>query len=378
MRVGIVTQSYYPRFGGVTEHAHHSAEELAHLGHDVTIVTSHFRGEGAQRPGVERVGRNLLVPFNRAFVDLTVGWNLESRLRTLFRRHAFDVIHVHGPPSPGLPLLAVMAAECPQVGTFHMTGRSRMLELVRGPLSRRIERLTARIAVSNTARDCAEHYFPGEYRVVPNGVDTDRFNPEQPPFRYWRSPDRVNILFVGRLDPRKGVKLLIEAVPELVRRTRGRARVMVIGDSYLRGRLEASVPAAMRGHIVFLGAVPPADLPRWYATADIFVSPATGNESFGIVLLEAMASGCPVVCSDIPGYRCAVGYEGAALLHAPGDSRGLTDAVCRLVEDARFRARLGAAGRLRALEFAWPVVAAQIESVYYAAANGGVASFSTA
>ena len=369
MKIGIVTESYYPRFSGVTEHVHHSALELERLGHDVTIVTSNFRREERVLPQVERLGRNVVVPFNGSFADCTVGWRLERRLRRIFRRRAFDLIHIHAPPAPGLPLLALRAAECPQVGTFHMTGRSRIIEVLRDPLARQVDRLNARIAVSATASECAQRYFSGVYQTIPNGVDVERFHPDREAYPAWRSRGLMNVLFVGRLDPRKGVSLLIAALPELVRRARGRVRLLVIGDSYLRPFLEASVPSDLRGHIVFLGAVPRDQLPRWYATADIFVSPAMRNESQGIVLLEAMASGCPVVCADIPGYRTAVTAGETAILHEPGSASGLADALHRLVEDGALRARLAANGRLRALDFAWPKIAARIETVYLSAAS---------
>jgi phosphatidyl-myo-inositol alpha-mannosyltransferase len=364
VRIGIVTQSYYPRFGGVTEHVHATATELVRRGHDVRVITARFDEESDAGLQVERIGRNVLIPYNRAYVDYTIGWNLTGQLKALFRKHAFDLIHTHCPAAPSLPLLAVAAAECPQVGTFHMTGRNRIQEIFRGPLTRRMARLDARIAVSATAEECAGHYFGGTYRIIPNGVDVDRFHPDNDPFEQWQSPDKVNIVFVGRLDPRKGVDLLINAVPQVVERTRGRARFLIVGDSYLRAKLEGSVRSDMRQHITFIGAVPAADLPRWYATADIFVSPATGNESFGIVLIEAMAAGKPVVCSDIPGYRSAVIPDYNGVLHAPGDVDALADALCGLVEDDDHRTTLSINGRKRALDFAWPRVTDAIEAVY--------------
>jgi phosphatidylinositol alpha-mannosyltransferase len=364
MRIGIVTQSYYPRFGGVTEHVHATATELVRRGHDVRVITARFDGARDAGLRVERIGRNVLIPYNRAYVDYTVGWNLKGQLKALFRRHAFDLVHTHCPAAPSLPLLAVAAAECPQVGTFHMTGRNRLQEIFKGPLTRRMARLDARVAVSATAEECAKHYFGGTYRVIPNGVDVDRFHPDNDPFERWQSPDKVNIVFVGRLDPRKGVNHLVAAVPHVVERTRGRARFLIVGDSYLRNKLEAAVRPDMREHVEFIGAVPAEDLPRWYATADIFVSPATGNESFGIVLLEAMAAGKPVVCSDIPGYRSVVVPNQNGVLHAPNDVDSLADALSDLVEDEDHRITLSINGRKRALEFAWPRVTDQIEAVY--------------
>jgi phosphatidyl-myo-inositol alpha-mannosyltransferase len=298
-------------------------------------------------------------------VDLAVGIRLRSQLRGLLKRHNFDILHTHAPLVPTLPLIAVETAECPQVGTFHTTsGHSKLIAAFLGPLAARMRRLDARIAVSETARDFVAQYLPGEYLVIPNGVDTERFHPSVEPFPEWRDPDRVNVLFVGRLDPRKGVQVLLDAMPEVIARTGGRARLLVVGDSYLRGRFEASVTPAARAHVHFLGHVPSQDLPRWYATGDIFVSPALGHESFGIVLAEAMASGRVVVASDIPGYRSVVQPGVNGVVSPPGDVPALAAAIAALVEDPDRRAALALSGRTRALEFAWPHITDRIEAVY--------------
>ncbi len=148
MKIAIVSQSYYPRFGGVTEHVHHTALELMRRGHDVRIITSRFRGIDPDPAYVERVGYNVLIPFNRAFVDFTVGLRLKGELREIFARHDFDVIHTHCPISPSLPILAIKAASVPQVGTFHSTGGAGVLqETFRSYLTSVVERLDVRIAV---------------------------------------------------------------------------------------------------------------------------------------------------------------------------------------------------------------------------------------
>ncbi len=365
MKIAIVSQSYYPRFGGVTEHVHHTAQELRRRGHEVWIITSHFRGTPHPSEFVHRIGYNVLVPFNRAFVDFTVGLTLKQELRDVFAKHDFDIVHTHCPFAPSLPVLAILAANGPQVGTFHFTGGVGVLQdLFRGILTQVSDKLDARIAVSPTAARTAQAVVPGQYRVIPNGVDIERFTPAITPFDEWRDPDKVNLLFVGRLDPRKGLPLLIEAMPEVVARTHGRARLLVIGDSYLRARFEASVPGAVRDHVWFMGHVPREDLPRWYRTGDIFVSPASGNESFGIVLLEAMASGCPVVASDIEGYRSVVQPDVNGLMFEPGNASVLANTLVSLVDDPERRRLLSARGRTRAMEFAWPRVTDQIEALY--------------
>ncbi|MGH7730627.1 MAG: glycosyltransferase family 4 protein [Candidatus Eiseniibacteriota bacterium] len=367
MRVGIVTQSYYPRYGGVTEHVHHTALELRRRGHDVTIITGRFRDRRETEPAtaVEHVGTNVLVPFNQAFVDLTIGFGLRRRMRRRLRAGAFDLLHIHNPNTPTLPLLAIEEARCATVGTFHSTGgRSFLQDTFREWLGRSVARLDTRIAVSRTAEASARLYYPGEYTIIPNGVDVDRFRPDVAPFETWRDEGHVNLLFVGRLDPRKGLHLLLAAMPEVCARTRGRARLLIVGNSVLRPGLEARVPAAVRDRVRFLGHVPSADLPRWYATGDIFVSPASGNESFGIVLLEAMAAGRPVVATDIPGYRSVIQQGENAEAFPPGDVASLARALVRLIEDPARRAELARRGRARAMEFAWPRVTDRIEAVY--------------
>jgi phosphatidyl-myo-inositol alpha-mannosyltransferase len=371
VRIGIVSQSYYPRYGGVTEHVHALAAELRKRGHEVTIITSFFRrGEKGFTDGVLRIGWNILVPFNRAFVDFAIGFSLKRKLKQAIRQLDLDMVHVHCPTAPTLPIFAVQVSDRPTVGTFHSTGgRTALQDLFKPLVVGAMAKLDARIAVSDTARDTAAIYHPGPYDVIPNGVDVERFHPLVEPFPAWRDPAFTNILFVGRLDPRKGVQDLIHAMPEVVERTDGRARLLVVGDSYLRPQVMAGVPSFVREHVHFLGHVPSADLPRWYATGDIFCSPATGNESFGIVLVEAMAAGRAVACSDIPGYRTVVHPGRDAAVFPPGDVPALARVLSRLVEDPERRGRLAEAGRRRALDFAWPTVVDRIEAVYRRAAG---------
>lgn len=378
MRIGIVSQSYYPRYGGVTEHVHALAQELRRRGHEVTIITSFFRrGEKGFTNGVLRIGWNILVPFNRAFVDFAIGVSLKRQLKRAIRKLDLDVVHVHCPTAPTLPIFAVQVSDRPLVGTFHSTGgRTAIQDFFRPMVVAAMAKLDGRIAVSTTAKATAELYHPGPYDIIPNGVDVERFHPLVPPFPQWRDPAFTNILFVGRLDPRKGVQDLIAAMPEVVERTDGRARLLVVGDSYLRPQIMAGVANSVREHIHFLGHVPSADLPRWYATGDIFCSPATGNESFGIVLVEAMAAGRAVVCSDIPGYRTVVTPNRDAAVFPPGDVPALARTLSQLVEDTARRGRLAEAGRTRALEFSWPHVVDQIEVVYRDAVGRRAAALS--
>jgi len=364
MRLALVTQSYYPRFGGVTEHVAHSARELKARGHEVTIVTGRPPGHrGTDPEGVVRLGTSFMVPFQGAFVDLTLGPNLRRELKALWRGRPFDLVHVHQPLTPTLPLLTGETATAPVIGTFHAAGtQSRLFRMFRRPLTPHFERLAGRVAVSHAARRFADDHFPGDYRVIPNGVDVRRFHPDVPP-RPELADGRLNVLFVGRLDPRKGLPVLLEAFPTL-RQSVPEARLIVVGDSFLRPWFERRLSARDRAHVVFAGSVPPAALPSYFASSHVCVSPATRNESFGIVLLEAMASGKALVASDIPGYRAVVEDGEDGMLVPPGDVGALARALAALLRDPARRLALAARGRAKAEAFGWPVVTDRLEAYY--------------
>ncbi|HKX45228.1 MAG TPA: glycosyltransferase family 4 protein, partial [Planctomycetota bacterium] len=310
MRVGIVAEYYRPWPGGVSEHVHHQAVELTRRGHDVTILTGPakpgFRDDG---PRVVRLGFSYEFTSNGALSRLVLGPYL-LRFRTLLRRHAFDVLHVHAPMDPLLPMGAVYAAECPVVGTFHASFEPGplwdLLYRWLRPLSKPAwDRLAARIAVSPEARRSIGRYFDGAVEIVPNGVDTERFRPDVRPLPALAN-DRPRILFVGRADPRKGLPILLEAFAEVRRRVPGCELVVVGARADEVAPILAAQPPEVREGLRFQGYVRPEDMPRYYTSCDVFCSPATGQESQGIVLLEAMAAGRPPVAFDIPGYRDVV------------------------------------------------------------------------
>jgi len=363
MKVVIVSQAYYPRPGGVSEHVHHTAAELRRRGHHVTIVTSHCAG-AAPDPDTIRIGRNMLVPINGAWVNMTVGTNLRRELATVFDRLEPDVIHTHCPLAPTLPLLTlgVAPASARVVGTFHAAASSSLgYRIARRPLARAARRLDSRIAVSAAAVDLATTYFPGRYDVIPNGVDCTRFSPTRSPIREL-CDGAFNILFVGRLDRRKGLKYLFRAVALASRRTRRRLRLIVVGDDGLRRRALPRMPASVE--VIFAGLVDRDMLPRYFVSGDVFVSPATERESFGIVLLEAMASGVPVVGTSIPGYLTVLRDRRNALVVPPRNSIALAESLVELIENRQLRERLSTEGLRCAARYAWHRVVDRLEHVY--------------
>lgn len=367
LNIAIVTHAYYPQYGGVTEHVHHSAVELRKRGHRVTIITCGHRNSDCMDPDdVIRLGSNVLIRYNKAYVNLTVGWNIYGKMRRLLRSGRYDIVHVNCPLVPVLPLAATRTARnCLIFGTFHASAKSSAGYLLFKPLLQQYHRrLDGRIAVSKPARDFVRKYFGGDYRIIPNGVDISRFNPSNEPIKEL-TDGALNVLFVGRPDPRKGLEYLIKAMDMVSSGCKTRVRLVVIGDGPKRAMYEAMVDGKHRDSIVFLGSVSRDLLPRYFSSADVFCSPATGNESFGIVLLEAMASGVPIVASDIPGYRTVVDSGEEGFLIRSRDRDALAKAILLLLNDEKLRAEMGTRGREKALRYSWASVAEQIEDYYF-------------
>ncbi len=364
MKIVLVSQSYYPQPGGVTEHVHHSARELRRLGHCVTIVTSGCGNGVPPSPGVVRIGRNVLVPINGAWVNMTVGANLVRDLRRVFESIDPDVIHTHCPLAPTLPLLTLQTApsRCRVVGTFHAAADSSLGYSIFGSILRKTaRRLDTRIAVSQAALELARKYIPGNYVVIPNGVDCDRFSPAHSALDHLRD-DAFNVLYVGRLDKRKGLKYLFEAVSIVARTVRRRIRLVVVGDNSPRRFLLPQLPKEVDVH--FAGVVSKEMLPRYFASGHVFCSPATGRESFGIVLLEAMASGVPVIGTSIPGYLTVLRNRSNSLVVPPKDPQSLARAITELITDSRLRVRLRENGLRFAGRYRWDQIAERLEQVY--------------
>jgi phosphatidylinositol alpha-mannosyltransferase len=364
LRIAIVTQPYYPQPGGVSEHVHHTALEFRKLGHEVDIITSRFRKNGQEAEGVLRIGRNVLVPHLGAFANVNADPWLCRDVRRILRSNEYDVLHVHEPLTPTLPLLALREApkDSVVVGTFHASAtRALGYRLFRRPLSRCAARLDARVAVSRAASRFAARYFSGHYGIIPNGVDTSRFHPQTRPLSGLES-DQPTILFVGRFYPRKGLPLLLGALPRIAREVPG-VRLLIVGDGPLRRRYRAlagSPPCDVR----FLGELTTAEIGRAYCTADVLVVPSTGRESFGIIHLEAMASAIPIVASDIEGYREILEHGNEALLFPNRDVDALARSVIRLLKNPSLAREMGAAGRRKAQTFTWRRVACDLESLF--------------
>jgi phosphatidyl-myo-inositol alpha-mannosyltransferase len=368
VKIGMVSEFYYPQPGGVSEHIRALSRELELLGHEVVILTSRIRGAVPEAgPRTLRLGQSVPVRYNGSLSRLTLSWSLRSRMRRALADEAFDLLHLHNPLMPSLPLLALEEATCPAVGTFHSAyPRDRLVELLRRPLLRRIDRLDARVAVSLSAERTVGNLFPADYRIIPNGVDSDLFaraGLARSRRHGTAEREKKRLLFVGAMVQRKGLPDLIEAFA-LLRRRRSDVELLVVGDGPNARRIHRQLPEWLRRHIRFHGFVPRCDLVRCYGEADIFCAPSLGGESFGMVLLEAMAAGLPVVASDIDGYRDVLTHGQEGLLVPPRDPAALAATLGFLLDSPEERVQFGRNGRVKAVSLRWAEIARRIDAVY--------------
>jgi phosphatidyl-myo-inositol alpha-mannosyltransferase len=374
MKVAIVSDYYYPQLGGITEHVHGQATELTRRGHEVSVLTPRLTvtpptvdGDDVPERSFElvKVGRAFPFYVNRAEALVTLGPRLASELDRELRTRAFDVVHVHNPLGVMLPITAVRRSPAPvTVGTFHsvIPTTNRLLRLSRRALDRVFRHLDASIAVSEAVVDSLQPHFPAlDFTTIPNGIDTDFFTPTAQPL-----DDRMQkrtIVFVGRFDPRNGVKHMIGAYAAL-RGTRDDVQLVIVGDGPMRPLVERLVPREFRADVFFAGRINRLR-PRYLASAEILCTPCS-LASFGMVLLEGMSAGLPVVASRLPGFEFVMrdGVDGLMVDRAD-DEDGFAAALCRLLDDPSLARQMGAAGRQRALTtFAWPVVVDALEALY--------------
>ncbi len=380
LTVWLVSASYLPYPGGITEHVWHLSAALAQRGHRVTILTGTpllgGTGRDADPPGVRvlRHGRTVRIPSHGSRACVTVGWpsRVDGRPRAGRppRRPGApppDVVHLQSPLEPFLPLWALQHLPGAKVGTFH-TGGSRPHWGYRWGarwLGHFANLLDRRLAVSREAARFVRAHLPGEYEIVPNGVDLHRFAAGPLPWRASREPLRA--LCVGRLDPRKGLFTLLEGLAYYQAHTRRQGlppmTLTLVGDGPLRDRL-ARRARRLQVPVHFRGSVTRTQLPGCYRDSDICLALSAHGESFGINLLEAMASGRPIIAANIDGYRDTVAGSGAALLVEAGSATACGEALLRLAAAPDLRRHMGRQARRHAEHFAWPQIAARVEAIY--------------
>jgi phosphatidylinositol alpha-mannosyltransferase len=362
MKIGLVTPYVYPLPGGVNQHVRHLYENLRLRGHDVRIITSSHGLQRASEGDVIRIGKGFSMPANGSVGTITISPRYVSQVRDVLEAEQFDLLHFHEPFVPFLSLVVLRQSRSVNVATFHAYGGfSAAYEFGSKVMSSYAGRLHGRIAVSAAARHFIDRFFPGDYKVIPNGVDVARFERAVPIAR-WQDGTK-NILFVGRFESRKGLLDLLKAY-RILRKTGCNCRLLVVGGGPQEREARRYIMARGLRGVEFLGRVTDEDRDSLFKTADVYCSPATGRESFGIVLLEAMAAGTAIVCSDIHGYKGVARRGREALLVPPHEPKELAAALAKVLGDDELRAAMAASGIERADEFSWERVTAKVEDYY--------------
>lgn len=361
MRIGFVSPYAWDMPGGVQAHIKDLALFYRNQGHEVSVLAPASQEDLIEDDFVVVAGRPVAIPYNGAVARVLFGPVAASRVRQWISNGDFDVLHLHEPAIPSLSLLACSVAEGPMVGTFHAAAPRQKVAFAIAPLLEPvIEKLRARIAVSEVARETLRIHLDTDAVVIPNGIDIDFFANAKPNLS-WQKP--LNIGFIGRFsEPRKGLEVLLKALPN-VARVFPDFKLMIAGPGE---GLEAmqSINPALRNRLEFLGRINDEEKAAFFKSLSVYIAPNTGGESFGIILAEAMAAGVPIVASDIPAFRYLLEEGKQGMLFENENSEELATRIIELLRSEELRRQFEIAGQERATRFDWSVVGEEIMNVY--------------
>jgi len=366
MKIALVSPYDFAYPGGVTNHISSLEHYLTKMGHKVKVIAPASKAVSTFGDRFIPVGKPRPVPSSGSIARVTISLRLAPTIKAILDEEKFDIIHLHEPLCPMLCTTVLRLSQTANVGTFHAYGSigySLVKPLNTLFLKRWFRKLHGKIAVSKPAMELVNKHFPGDYTIIPNGVDLDCFSCGVSPIDEF-GDGKINILFVGRLEKRKGLDYLIEAHKH-IKQEIPNSRLIIVGPgTRLRNKYEKRVAQNGLKDVVFVGCVSHDELPRYYKTADIVCAPATGKESFGIVLLEAMALGKPVVASNIDGYASIMTHGVEGLLVPPRDEKALAQALVSLMASESLRQQMGAKGRLTAAEYDWKRIVQRVVDYY--------------
>lgn len=365
MKIGIFTEYYYPLLGGITEHVHHFAIEAKKLGHRPVIVTSNAGKDpfvDSSELDIIRLGKSLPIFSNGSIARITLPVRLGKKICKILEDEKFDIIHIHSPFVPSIPMITQQYANTTTVATFHTHfNSSGFLRVFKKYFQRYFDTLHGKIAVSNLCIESMNRYFTGgEYKVIPNGVDIEKFNSRTEKIKKF-DDGKLNIFFLSRLEPRNGLEYLIKAFAK-IRRVRSDCRLLIGGDGPMMTFYKAMVPSDIRQDVHFLGRINGAR-PNYYATSDIFCFPTT-KASFGITILEAMSSSKPVVAFSMPAYGNILESGKEGILCGNPSVDNLAHAIKNLLDSPETREMIGRNARAKAEEYSWLRITKRIIEYY--------------
>ncbi|MBI4267207.1 MAG: glycosyltransferase family 4 protein [Chloroflexi bacterium] len=367
MKIALVCPYDFAHPGGVANHITALDSYFTGLGHQVRVIAPASGEVSNFGDRFIRIGTPYPFPSSGSIIRITVSINLGSTIKKVLAREKFDIVHLHEPFMPMLCSAVLRFSNATNIGTFHAyqgrPGYNFLRPVSSWVIGRRVRKLHGRIAVSEPARNFVNGHVRGDYRIIPNGIDIKHFSPDVSPIEEF-CDGKQNILFVGRLEIRKGLNYLLKAYLQ-VKQEIANSRLIVVGPgTRLRKRYENWVKRNALKDVVFVGYASYADLPRYYRTADVFCAPATSRESFGIILLEAMAVGTPIVASNIDGYASVLTSGEEGILVPPRNSHELANALISLLNNQARRRQMGAKGQLTSAKYNWELIAQRVLDYY--------------
>jgi phosphatidyl-myo-inositol alpha-mannosyltransferase len=377
MKIALVSPYDFAHPGGVQSgHIAALERQLTKMGHEVKVIAPASKPIDYLGDRFIRIGTPRSIPSSGSVVRISISLRLASTIKEVLEREKFDIVHLHEPFMIMLCSAVLRFSNSVNIGTFHAAdgkpGYKWGWPIGAMILNRRRRKLNGKIAVSRSAMNYASKYVPGQYEIIPNGVDIERFTPDVAPIEKF-CDGKQNILFLGRLEHRKGLKYLLKAY-QTVKQEIPNSRLIVVGPgTRLRKGYEKWVKQNhLEDDVVFVGYVSEEDKPRYFKTADIYCAPSTGHESQGIVLLEAMAVGTPIVASNLEGYAGVVTHGQEGLLVPPKNGTELAKALVFLLRDKTLRQQMSAKGRATAENYSWERVARRVCDYYVKVlGNGG-------
>jgi phosphatidyl-myo-inositol alpha-mannosyltransferase len=366
-KIGMVCPYGWDSPGGVQTHIRELTKHLHDEGHQVSVFAPVSDEDRINEDWLVNAGKPISIPVNGSVARVLFGPIASSRVKQWITQGDFDLLHLHEPAIPSLSLLACSAATGPMVGTFHVSSPKQKAIYAIGPILEPIvEKLTARIAVSESARQTLKDHFDTDAVVIPNGIESSQYASAQPTI-HWRNPHTLG--FIGRFEePRKGLQILLDALP-IIARFIPDVRLLIAGPGD-GDELIKKLDIGLRNRIVFLGFLTEQEKASFLKSITVYVAPNTGGESFGIILTEALSAGTPVVASDIPAFQAVLENGDAGLLFKNGDSPDLAKVLIGLLRDEQLQQNLSGKGKLSSQKYDWQVVADQILSVYEMAMAG--------
>lgn len=363
MKVALVSAYDFSHPGGVANHILFLHKELLRMGHEAKIIAPYSEPKDSIKDkDIIAIGSPVPISSAGSIARITLSPMLGAPVQEVLEREKFDIIHLHEPLYSTLTLTVLNRSKAINIGTFHAFQKTRIPYRIVTPFFKEtFNRLHGRIAVSEPARKYISGFFPAEYQIIPNGIDFERFSTDLPPVEGLRD-GKLNILFVGRAEKRKGLNYLLQAYRK-IKLELPQSRLIVVGPGN-RQKYEPVIKRLKLDDVVFTDYVPNEALPAYYQTADVFCAPATGGESFGIILLEAMAASRPIVASAIEGYASVMSHGAEGLMVPPKDVQAIANALLKLLNDEPGRREMGLRGHQKSENYSWPNVAKTVNEYY--------------